>query len=367
MNKAFSTYLDLVRFVAAMLVVVDHFVGHRLVAPTWAPFLPEWGREAVVMFFVLSGFVIAYATEVKQQNLRQYAAARAARIYSVALPLLLLAFAAAYAAQGLLAAPLQFDYQLHKFYLYIPFHSLFLGELWTHSETPLWLEPYWSLGYEVWYYVLFGVLFFLRGRSRLLWAAIIFLLLGYKLWLLLPVWYAGVLLWRWRARISLGVTAARAGMLLTVVLLCLYKLWQGDVMLRAASNAVWPFAALPLGSADRFLADYVVGVLMLVNFYCALHAQLRVPGWASRLASVLAYYTFPLYLAHGLVMAAWLALRPGAVGGAEVLPMAAAVVLATWLAGRLAGPLRSGMERGLLRVWGALCEARITMRILPKK
>ncbi|WP_432239130.1 acyltransferase family protein [Herbaspirillum robiniae] len=367
MNRAFSAYLDLVRFIAAMLVVLDHLVAFRIVTPAQAAFFPEWGREAVVMFFVLSGFVIAYATESRQQSFGQYAVSRAARIYSVALPLLLLAFLGAYALQGVLAEPLKEGYQLQKFYLYIPYHSLFLGELWTHSETPLWLIPYWSLGYEVWYYLLFGVLFFMRGRRRMLCAAAVLLVMGYKLWLLLPVWYAGVLLWRGRERLRLAPAAARAGMLLSVVLLCAYKFWHGDVWLRTLGHAWWPFASLPLGSAERYPGDYLVGLLVLLNFHCALHARMAMPQWASRAARVLAYYTFPLYLVHGLVISCWLALRPAAAGGAEPVSVCLAVLLATWLAGSLADPLRAAMEAGGRRLCAWLAGAGGGLRTLQEK
>jgi peptidoglycan/LPS O-acetylase OafA/YrhL len=42
-------------------------------------------------FFVISGFVIAYVTETSERTWKSYLAARASRIYSVAIPGLLLA------------------------------------------------------------------------------------------------------------------------------------------------------------------------------------------------------------------------------------------------------------------------------------
>ena len=357
MKRAFSCYLDLVRFLAAALVVIDHSVAYRIVSPSVAQWLPQWGREAVVTFFVLSGFVIAHAAQSRQQSLAQYAAARAARLYSVALPALALAFGAACLAQVHLAEPMNDAYQVQKWFLYLPFHALYLGELWRFSETPVWLGAYWSLGYEAWYYAFFGALYFLRGRVRLVSLALILLAMGYKLWLLLPVWYAGVLLWRWQARWPISAGLARAGMLLAPVLLLLYAHWQGEMVLRALAVAYWPWPAWPLGSADRVLGDYLVGLLILLNFYCALHARLSTPDWLVQLGRVLAFYTFPLYLAHSLVISAWTALRPSAQGGSEELPFIVAIVLVTWLFGQVSRPLRSALEHALLALWQALCEA----------
>jgi peptidoglycan/LPS O-acetylase OafA/YrhL len=67
--------------------------------------------------------------------------------------------------------------------------------------------PYWSLCYEFWYYVLFAVLTFTRGRKRLLWCCAVALLIGPKILLLAPVWATGVLLQRWTALQHVGRVA----------------------------------------------------------------------------------------------------------------------------------------------------------------
>ncbi|UUZ51421.1 acyltransferase family protein [Massilia sp. B-10] len=94
MDKPFSLYLDLVRFVAAVLVVLSHYTSHGMFGPAARAAYHNLGRESVIVFFVLSGFVIAWTTAEKALTLRQFAVARGARIYSVALPVLLAAFGA---------------------------------------------------------------------------------------------------------------------------------------------------------------------------------------------------------------------------------------------------------------------------------
>jgi peptidoglycan/LPS O-acetylase OafA/YrhL len=308
-EKSFSVYLDLVRFTAALMVLVAHYLQYGVLGAPLTTILPNLGREAVMVFFVLSGFVIAYTTEQKNQSARAYVLARCARIYSVALPVLLLAFGVTGLAAmfGVQAAD---AYPLYKPWLYIPFHLLFAGEMWNLAETPPWLLPYWSLGYEVWYYVLFGVLYYLRGAARMIAAAALLALVGHKLWLLLPVWMSGVYLYHWQKTHAIDRRLARFGWCLTLVLLAAFKAAGADRSLRMLGIEIWPFPSLYLGTADRFLADYLVCTLVFANFLCARFAGF---GGLARLAGPvrkLAAHTFTLYLSHFIVLSAWMALYP---------------------------------------------------------
>jgi peptidoglycan/LPS O-acetylase OafA/YrhL len=310
MNKHFSLYLDLVRFCAAVLVVIAHFCQHDVVSDAAKHWLPQLGREAVVIFFVLSGFVIAYTSGVKSVSLRQYMVARCARIYSVALPILLASIVAVALATLVFGKHVSDSYQLDKLYIYVPMHLLFTGELWNLSQTPPWLVPYWSLGYEVWYYVLFGALTYSSGKVRLALVTIILLIMGHKLWLLLPVWMSGVYLYRHQKDLNISANLARFGWLMTLLALILYKAGGVDELLRAWGNAIWPFAGLQLGSADRYLADYTVCAMIYLNFLFARQAGFATLQLASIPIRSVAAYTFTLYLIHAPVMAAWQAFYP---------------------------------------------------------
>ena len=117
LDRSFSIYLDLVRFLAALAVVAMHFAQLGIVQAPWAPQLMLLGREAVVAFFVLSGFVIAYTTHERRPSAREYAVARCARLYSVALPILLLALAAAALLHGVTGVEQSRANQQHNPYL----------------------------------------------------------------------------------------------------------------------------------------------------------------------------------------------------------------------------------------------------------
>ncbi|HEV7881850.1 acyltransferase family protein, partial [Bradyrhizobium sp.] len=75
-----SLYLDILRILAALTVLIDH---------ASAVFDIRWfggsGHHAVIVFFVLSGYMIAHAAHQPGVDLRTYAQHRAARILSVAL------------------------------------------------------------------------------------------------------------------------------------------------------------------------------------------------------------------------------------------------------------------------------------------
>ena len=64
MNRGTSAYLDLLRFLCAAIVILVHAdwlqIDGRLPL-VWR--LPGAGHDAVIVFFVLSGFVIAHVAQ----------------------------------------------------------------------------------------------------------------------------------------------------------------------------------------------------------------------------------------------------------------------------------------------------------------
>ena len=78
MNRPFSVYLDLVRFIAAFLVYLYHS-NQRFLIEARLP-ASDYGHSSVIVFFVLSGFVIAFVTATKESELPAYAASRISRV-----------------------------------------------------------------------------------------------------------------------------------------------------------------------------------------------------------------------------------------------------------------------------------------------
>jgi peptidoglycan/LPS O-acetylase OafA/YrhL len=79
LSRPFSLYLDCCRFLAAVLDVISHFAPYGVIAAAPHHWWLRLGRESVIVFFVLSGFVIAYTAERKNTSLRGYCVARSPR------------------------------------------------------------------------------------------------------------------------------------------------------------------------------------------------------------------------------------------------------------------------------------------------
>jgi len=205
-----------------MMVFSGHLVGH----PYWHG-LPGWDvglqDDGVIVFFVLSGLVIAFVTETRADEHRfaPYLFARLARLWSVALPAL--ALTTLFDALGQAVRPE--TYWFHALNsasvaINLLVSALFANQFYLFGEgfQPGSNLPYWSLSYEFIYYVLFGLVFLRRNRARWVWAVLFAYLAGYRIMLLLPVWLLGVLVWRGRGRVA----SAWLGWLLAVAPLAAY-------------------------------------------------------------------------------------------------------------------------------------------------
>jgi peptidoglycan/LPS O-acetylase OafA/YrhL len=85
MTRGLSVYLDLLRVLAALEVALYHLCWTRIGAFD-SNLFTRWGHEAVVVFFVLSGFVIRHAATHSDHSFSDFATSRVSRLYSVVLP-----------------------------------------------------------------------------------------------------------------------------------------------------------------------------------------------------------------------------------------------------------------------------------------
>ena len=364
MNRGTSAYLDLLRFLCAAIVILVHAdwlqIDGRLPL-VWR--LPGAGHDAVIVFFVLSGFVIAHVAQEREHGLRDYALSRLARLWSVALPALLLTLAAD--ALGQFLAP---DlYQGRRFAptdlpaWRLAASALFVNELWFVSIRPLSNIPFWSLGYEAWYYAIFAALFYLRGRARWIVAAAAALVAGPKILLLLPVWGLGVLAYR-AARTQRLSPRAGAGLALGAVAVYLAYRWaQGpQATQRFVVGWLGDAAYAALDCSQTFLVEYVVGVLVALHLV-GISAAARGRNWRLPGVAYLASFSFSMYLFHFPLLLFFLALaeRLQLVQGraAFILGGTLAVI---WLLGTV-----TERRKGRLRQWLARVADRLGSRPAP--
>ena len=356
MTRAFSLYLDLVRLLAAVLVVLYHS-NSRLLSSAKLPFA-DHGHAAVIVFFVLSGYVIGHVTLHKESTPLVWWSSRLARFYTLAVPAVLLTPLLDHVGEAL--AP--------QFYGASTTHTLgwlrvatslaFANELWGWSIMSFSNVPYWSLCYEMAYYLLFAIATFTRGRRRTGLLVVAVMVLGPKILLLAPPWLLGLLLQRWPL---LARLRPWQGWLLFLGSWPLYAWFQhagltpyGAALVGRLLGADWQRT---LAFSKFFLTDYPLALLVAANFAgfrCIAPHFAGLLQRCERPIRTLAPQTFALYIFHQPLLLFFSALIDGDPGGhlfyAEVVAATALTALAAgalfercrpWLRGRLHDLLRS--------------------------
>ena len=223
MNRQLSAYLDLMRVVCAAVVVLSHLGHGHLVGGYLWPFT-FFGNEAVMTFFVLSGFVIAFVTDQREQTLAVYAASRLARLYSVILPAMLLTVLLDAVGQSINAESYlnshatTGDGKVAGYLLSI----FMLNQSWGLDQHFGSDGAYWSIPYEFWYYFIFGSVMLLKGWRRAVFALAGATIAGPKILFLLPVWLLGVgvyYLLKRKPAVQFGLMSAIGSMALLAVML----------------------------------------------------------------------------------------------------------------------------------------------------
>jgi peptidoglycan/LPS O-acetylase OafA/YrhL len=79
LRRGFSNYCDVLRFSAAFAVLLSHVSTHSL-SGGFLYQLQRIGHPSVIVFFVLSGYVISYVVSSKEKTLADYATSRLARL-----------------------------------------------------------------------------------------------------------------------------------------------------------------------------------------------------------------------------------------------------------------------------------------------
>jgi peptidoglycan/LPS O-acetylase OafA/YrhL len=296
MNKQFSIYLEIARITATLIVVLSH--GLIFYQP-----LAEYnetaklGRDGVIIFFVLSGFVITWCANERDHLFTDYIVNRASRIYSVAIPGIILGAAASLFAS--INANQDIEYPFYKPWLYLPLYLTFTGNFWHLSEVPPGNFPYWSLNFEVWYYVVFAAFFYIRNIFRWPLAIGLSILVGPGVFQLFPLWIAGSLLYYLRNRVRLAQGLARIVLALTVIVFVVIKINALDNFVDQYNAALWGFLFSAKSVApSQLLGDYTLGIIVVVNFIAAYNANLAFGGMTEKWVKYLASFSFSFYLFH---------------------------------------------------------------------
>jgi len=292
MNRQLSAYLDLMRVVCAAVVVLSHLGHGHLVGGYLWPFT-FFGNEAVMTFFVLSGFVIAFVTDQREQTLAVYAASRLARLYSVILPAMLLTVLLDAVGQSINAESYlnshatTGDGKVAGYLLSI----FMLNQSWGLNQHFGSDGAYWSIPYEFWYYFIFGSVMLLKGWRRAVFALAGATIAGPKILFLLPVWLLGVgvyYLLKRKPAVQFGLMSAIGSMALLAVMLWIDYSSLG----KARFLGITP---------DSLPWKYLTGLCIAVHIYGMSQGALWVSGffaWIARPLFLFSGSTLALYLFH---------------------------------------------------------------------
>lgn len=286
-----SIFLDSLRILAALTVFFGHAYAQWNTEASYSRI--DWGHVSVVVFFALSGYVIAHTTTGNNRGPSVYAQTRLSRLYSVVLPTLLVTAAVEIAVRYLDPA-LALHYTRGASVPRYILSGLFLNEIWFFSASPPINGPLWSLSYEFWYYVIFG-LFFYRSQK---WIAIVWLLFacmvaGPKILVMMPIWLLGNLAYRIHNPIK------RKSVLWLLVLIGISL-----AMVLACVLPSFPFqlGTAPFFFAAQFLTDFAIGIFIALALWALPgYHHIAVQDKGNKIIKFVRKFadlTFPLYVLH---------------------------------------------------------------------
>ncbi len=295
-------WLDWVRFGAALQVLIVHarfftFVEYGQLDPaSKSKFATLWfaltrtGLESVLVFFVLSGFLVGGKVIERVANgtfdARSYIIDRFSRIYTPLVPALLFALL------------------VDLFFKSSPRAGEYIGNLF--SLQGVFVDPVhtigsiWSLSYEVWFYILAGSLGVVllnrlrpsRGALLLLLASlIIFGQLGASL---LFCWVLGALVYLF-PRKDFSKVEAVSGIVLFLAGMVMIQISLSSRSLSLLSHPIiGPMGQIILSS----------GITLLIRNLCTITTSPGSQSSFARIGSAMAAFSYTLYLIHYPVMIA---------------------------------------------------------------
>jgi len=364
LSAASSSHLNMIRSLAALAVAGGHvrnlfwvdYTNVKHPNPTLATvyFLTGLGHQAVLVFFVLSGFFISatvFKSGLERWSVQSFAIDRLSRLYVVLLPALIL---------GAFLDGVTRRLPGGQAYFYRPIEHFgpafegsftakaFLGNLFFLQDSlvgPFGSNgPLWSLANELWYYAFWALLCLvlcgLSPRRRLIAGLLLvlcFLGISKSIWLLLPVWLMGTSVH--------GLSGVR----------CLSKRVPKVTALVVATILFGTMVYLDKKQLLGTLGDYCVGAAFTVLLYITLQCDFAVSVRYREVSKVFADFSFSLYVTHFPVLVLLRALtwrrppmQPTLTSGLIVILLLATVLLAGYLFSlgteALTGRLRSRLQ-----------------------
>jgi peptidoglycan/LPS O-acetylase OafA/YrhL len=349
--------LDGLRFLAALAVVMFHYafrgeavgVMPPLGLPDWFVSMSKYGYLGVNLFFMISGFVIAWSAHGRPAP--DFAAARLARLYPAHFAALTISFAVT-----LYAGSPHFSANWLQYAANLTMLAPFFGQ-------PFMDGAYWSIALELFFYgwvflfLVFGIFEKHCTRIVLVWLTIA--LFNEHLFHIKPIrvifltefagfFAAGILMYRWRAGLA------------DLATLPLMALSLG-VSMRTSLNLL---AVIEVDYRTDYSDLLVTGLVIALYALVYAATSARSSRLSPRMLLVLGAVTYPLYLLHQHIGYIVFSALDGAVTGfaALALVISGMIILAllVWLF--VEKPCIPAMRRALMMLSAGIANRLADLR-----
>lgn len=291
-------FLNLLRGVSAVLVMLSHlrssfFVDYEnIVHPSLVHkvfyFLTGLGHQAVIVFFVLSGFLVGGSVLKPNYSLKSYFINRISRLWTVLIPALVFTFIIDFYFYD--ASSNSFRTQAIQTGEYSLNVDVFIGNVLflqtIYFPTYGTNGPLWSLANEFWYYVIFPFIFSVVNKLRkyeidfksLMFFLLVTLWLPLNITLLFPVWLLGFFVYLFYGKFYTNQY------LFVFVLLLFFSI----------------IATTRFKIIDGLPADCLIGfsVAVLILMSPVIEKFFKISGLFTRFITWLSSISFSLYLFH---------------------------------------------------------------------
>lgn len=281
--------LDSLRGIAIALVMLSHY--------TWAYdfhfgtlgehfFSFPYGDFGVQIFFMISGFVI-FMTLDHTKNLTQFVISRFARLY----PTYWICILITVIVISFFPVPTLGNYSILQFLANLTMIQGYLQI--AHID-----QVYWSLGVELMFYVLMGIVFYLKKLNKievisLFWLALVVLKLifdfpfekYFKVLLILesaPLFIAGMMFYKIKFKES-----SLLNHIIIIISLVIF-FFNMHFQLLERSNQV-----------DEGILNYILIIFAFILFYLMIYFDIKI--LKNKYLLFLGYISYPLYLLHNVI------------------------------------------------------------------
>jgi peptidoglycan/LPS O-acetylase OafA/YrhL len=361
--------LHVARIAAALMIFGEHVREHTRnsfrwfwnLHPTWVQWSDPLSFVACMVFFVLSGYVIAHVLDTREKTLLEYSTSRIARLYSVMLPTLALVLITNHAEALRYPGAFQNYDNIPEVVRYLG-SALFITNYWLWPDLAPPNLPIWQLSYEVTYYVAIAIIVFARSRTRLFGLIALCLVSGPSMMLLAPTWFIGYWLYHFAKKHSL-----RQHYAIVLWAISMTGLLVVGPQIEVHFRQQLDFLRIPDNSVGGLLAAYVEALSFALNIFAinALSDKVElVLGLFAKVIGWLGATTFALYMFHQPLLSFFTVYPVGQsfearTSMAQAILLIGGTLLIVGTIGHLCEKLKHPYKRFLVAKWGRFARPRL--------